>query len=688
MPNSPPRSFRRLLILRLLLLGIPILLVGQYLTLRKARTGLLETTRQSLSSSAVLKAEFLEQVADLQIDQVRILAQSPWLASDDLGAIQEALAQFTSRSARSLTCVQLLDATASTVLLSTCPSAEGVPVVSLPWITAPQPEHPEFALVHISSPPLGELVEPVANSDSQVSMAWAAPIYAAADQSLKYTVILWTRWSQLESWKVRSRVSYTTVLDQPGTVKIHSAPSLAGRPIQPLEAPQRLPSMLDDARAGGPETYYLESYLPDYPEWLVGFSGMELEVAPGQLQQWIVLAVTPLEQALQGLADIRNVLVAFTLGLLTAQILLVLWLARRLSRPVEQLCHYAREIQDLSHLKEVPQNFQVWELNHLAQVLNGMIKRLEHRAHELRHAWQDAQLANQLKSEFLANTSHELRTPLNAIIGCIRLVRDDCCDDEAEEKEFLATADQAAVHLLGIINDILDIAKIEAGTLEIEMTLVDVRQIIAEVVNLQTLQIQQKGLVLQWVSPEQPLWVRGDVAKLKQVLLNLVYNATKFTTVGQITITADVEREEHSNGGIDWPPGVNLPTPLPRIVVSVSDTGVGIAPSQQAKLFQPFVMADGTTTRQHEGTGLGLAISRNFMTLMGGSITLYSAGIGRGTQVLFALPLREPEVATAPPLATSGMSAPKTPSCHPLAPEEREELIETHLSTPQPTHLD
>ena len=645
MPNPSPRSFRRLLIFRLLLLGIPILLIGQYFTLRKARTGLLDTARQNLASSAVRKSEFLHQSGNTLSNEVRILAQAQILQRDDLDVIKASLMQFTTQTPLSKTCIYLADAKGTTVLVSTCTDPTSLPDVRLPWLdTQPTgtadtlPALTAFSLVEIAPEAAAPEAYILADRHTQASITWAAPVYTA-DQSLKYTVFLKAQLSQLESVSARSLVGYTVLFNEAGIVLIHPNTEFIGKSIDDLGDADRLSNIRRSAQAGRQATLHLFQFLPSHEEWLAGYSALEVEVAPDQLETWTVMAVTPLEHALQGLADIRNVLIILTLGLLTAQILLVLYLAQHLSRPIERLCQSAKEIQDLSHLKEVPQNFQVWEVNHLAKIFNKMIKRLEQKAHALQHAWQDAKIANQLKSEFLANTSHELRTPLNAIIGCIRLVKDDCCDSEDEAQEFLETADQAAIHLLGIINDILDIAKIEAGTLEVNPAVVDVRQIVEEVVALQTLQSRQKGLCLHCSQPKEPLWVVADPAKLKQVLLNLVYNAVKFTDEGEISITTHIESENCIKSVPSLPQNLHLPTSRPRVIVSVADTGIGISPSQQEKLFQPFVMADGSTTRQHQGTGLGLSISRNLITLMGGSIALHSEGIGKGTQVVFALPL-------------------------------------------------
>jgi signal transduction histidine kinase len=319
-------------------------------------------------------------------------------------------------------------------------------------------------------------------------------------------------------------------------------------------------------------------------------------------------------------------------------------MARDLALPIEQLGKYALRIHKRDPLERAPKNFRIRELNHLAEVLDNMVGRLEERAKELESAWQEAEAANQLKSEFLANTSHELRTPLNAIIGCIRLVKDGCCDNREEEVEFLHQADKAAIHLLKIINDLLDIQRIEEKKLPLSIETVDLRQILKDVVDLEVVHIQQKGLELHVTELLEPIWVKADPARLKQVLLNIIYNAVKFTDQGSITIQTRLEdvqellsRSGNQNG--HRPDPNDVAEPEYWVVIAVQDTGIGIDPAQQHKLFRPFVMADGSTTRKFEGTGLGLAISRNLVEMMGGQISLHSAGLGHGTTVKIMLPV-------------------------------------------------
>ncbi|HEY9762707.1 MAG TPA: sensor histidine kinase [Trichocoleus sp.] len=662
MPRSRPRSFRRILILRILLLSIPILLIGQYVTLRKARTSLLETARQNLTSSAVQKAVNLSQDVRFLHSSLQLLTQTEALRTGDLPGAEAFLQAQIKLMPALIDCVQLTDELKGAIAYSTC----NTPLLSkrstLPWTfpkvaapTAAPVDTTDFSLVYAelthnkkethssfpSTPEQAVTGTSQTNNTTRLNLVLAAPIYTP-DGVLRYTLTLQAKISQSEKTGPGFMAGDTVIINQAGYVLSHPDISQIGKQISDWKDKERLQSILNNVQKDQSNTIHLFNFLPVGTEWLAGYTGIDIPVNPRQTERWAILSVTPLDYALQGLQDIRNTLIVLTLGLLGANGILALIVARSLSLPIEQLSQYAQQMQDLNHLKEAPKNFQVRELQNLAMVFTSMIKRLEERAQELRHAWQDAQIANQLKSEFLANTSHELRTPLNAIIGCIRLVKDDCCDSREEEMEFLERADNAAIHLLRIINDILDIAKIESGTLALKPETSDLRAIVQEVIDLQTIHIQQKQLALVQSEPESPVWVLADRAKLKQVLLNILYNAVKFTDMGQVSIDiqiqleADVPLEQP-----DYVQRVGIDIPLPRVLVVVSDTGIGVDPQQQHRLFKPFVMVDGSTTRRFEGTGLGLAISKNFMDLMGGSIHLYSEGIGKGTTVILTLPLAQ-----------------------------------------------
>jgi len=262
---------------------------------------------------------------------------------------------------------------------------------------------------------------------------------------------------------------------------------------------------------------------------------------------------------------------------------------------------------------------------------------------ELELARHQAEEASRLKSEFLANTSHEIRTPLNGMLGFLKLVIEGMADSPDEQMEFIEEAYRSALHLLNIINDILDIAKIEAGKLELELGPVKLNEVFSIVENFTSTQAEQKNLSLQIQMPAttDEIILHGNYQRLLQVMLNLVGNAIKFTHEGGITISADVvpkkvmfQNEEH--------PGM--------VKVRVADTGIGVSLDKQDKLFQSFSQVDGSRTRQYGGTGLGLTISQKLVEAMGGAVNFYSMGEGLGSTVTFTVPLyQQPVMVSASP---------------------------------------
>ena len=256
---------------------------------------------------------------------------------------------------------------------------------------------------------------------------------------------------------------------------------------------------------------------------------------------------------------------------------------------------------------------------------------LEVTNHRLEEANTQLEEASRLKSEFLANTSHELRTPLNGMLGFLQLVLDGMCDSPEEERDFLQQALSCSRHLLGLINDVLDIAKIESGKLALETVALDIRHLFDEVHTLTHVQASQRDIQLSFeIELEDDVTARGDFGKVKQVLINLVGNSLKFTHQGHIAV-----RSRSQSG-------------LGHVMFEIVDTGIGIPLSRQDVIFEKFVQGDGSTTRRYGGTGLGLAISRSLVEMMGGVIGVQSEGTGCGTRMYFSLPLwRESVVASA-----------------------------------------
>ncbi len=256
----------------------------------------------------------------------------------------------------------------------------------------------------------------------------------------------------------------------------------------------------------------------------------------------------------------------------------------------------------------------------------------------LRLAREDALVATRAKSEFLANMSHEIRTPMNGVIGLAQLLEATRLDDE--QREYVQLILQSGRSLLGLINDILDISKVEAGRLTLERVPFRLRELVDECVRGVAPGAGEKGLtVAATIDSSVPDVVVGDPLRLRQVLLNLVGNGIKFTESGGVTVIATVAQGDDEA----------------RLMFAVEDTGPGIAPEQQARIFEAFAQGDSSTTRRFGGTGLGLSISARLVALMGGQIEVESQP-GRGSTFFVWIPI---EVgATAPPVGLPALSPP------------------------------
>ncbi|WP_193197606.1 sensor histidine kinase [Nostoc sp. MG11] len=619
MAKSHQSSFRRILVTRILLLFVPVLLIGEIFALNKARSSLLKTARQNLTESAINKGEKITDAIATLKTTLLTASQTTSIQSDSPLQAQQFITQLKQQLPTRIECIQLTNVLTRKIVASSC-GDQVIGELKLPF--------PSDGIDIKAIPPPKVGTTGKKTTQNQPQLLLSAPVYNRRG-NLIYTLNIQSTLHQQTENRPGSLTGSIVIIAEDGTILAHPLTNWLGTNIEKYPNASRLKSIIKKAIAGQKDSINLS--FSRGQELIAGYTAIANPITNQQQQKWIILAVTSVEDALIGLEEIKLILIVLTVGLIGASLVASLYLAPYLASPVEELRDYALNIHSHHAAQPVPHNFKIREFNQLAQALDQMIERLKAWAEELEIAWKEAKTANQIKSQFLATTSHELRNPLNTIINCIRLVEDGLCDSREEEMEFLKRADETAIHLLNIINDLLDISKIEAGKLSVVTVPIDLRKILLEVINLQSVNVQHKGLQLKCELGNEPIPIKADAAKLKQVLINVIGNATKFTETGSITIATQVQYSAGKS----------------QVVVTVKDTGIGIEPTQQHKLFRPFVMVD-TTARKFEGTGLGLAISRNLIELMGGSITLESMGLHQGTTVSITLPLIDISLLSAP----------------------------------------
>ncbi|MDM4772158.1 hybrid sensor histidine kinase/response regulator [Solimonas sp. SE-A11] len=286
------------------------------------------------------------------------------------------------------------------------------------------------------------------------------------------------------------------------------------------------------------------------------------------------------------------------------------------------MLHFAKNLDWLPFTRFTQYSYLFGVIIHMFAIFMSLginVRLRERRAIALEHSQRDAELANRAKSDFLANMSHEIRTPLNAILGTAELINDTPLT--REQRESLHTIQQSGDHLLGVIDDILDFSKVESGMLELEDAVFDLRRVVEESMELVGHKAAQKRLELACdFQPGTPDMARGDAARVRQILVNYLSNAIKFTERGDVSVTITSETLEAGRH---------------RFHIAVRDTGIGIPAERLGRLFKSFSQVDASTTRRYGGSGLGLAICKRLAELMGGGVTVESAP-GQGSTFAFS----------------------------------------------------
>ncbi len=386
-----------------------------------------------------------------------------------------------------------------------------------------------------------------------------------------------------------------------------------------------------------PDRYGLRKYQYNGQTWLTYSETTEFP------QGWSIYYAVPNASMLKTLlkqTGIQLLLVLTVFSLLA--VILTKLIDIRLSRPVRTIAASIAGIRPLDPDGDIPleQAGEIRELHEIILAVNSLMTQVRQSNHELTAARDAAEAANRAKSEFLANMSHELRTPMNGVIGTAQLLR--MTDLSQEQSDYLTSIQHSADSLMALLNDILDLSRIEAGRLELEQRPFSLKEVIGKVIASLNGQARLKGLALQLeLAPDLPDYVLGDSLRLRQILLNLAGNAIKFTGQGEVRVSVGLLERSGRQAGISF---------------SVQDTGIGISSEAMERIFAPFVQADSSNTRKYGGSGLGLTISRHLTDLMGGRLWAESEpGIG----TVFHLELQFQTV-DAPPAQDRIEPAPQT----------------------------
>ncbi|MDR1740508.1 MAG: response regulator [Synergistaceae bacterium] len=409
---------------------------------------------------------------------------------------------------------------------------------------------------------------------------------------------------------------FTTLLTPEGMFAAHRDKAIMGN--KDALFPELYEKMSSVGKDGGHVNYALDG------EEYTGYARLE------PTTRWLIITNGLRSEVFSSARQVGITVLVIGVGALYVVSVLVTHIANGIIGVLLSLIEYAQRVSDGELDLKLTVKESPGDATDELGVLNRALAKL---VETLQAAIRQAREASRMKSEFLANMSHEIRTPINAVIGMAHLsLRERGMTPK--QRSYLEKIQTAARSLLGIINDILDISKIEAGRLELEAAPFNIRKTFEDAIAVHQIAAEAKSLSLA-LSFSAPEYVVGDALRFGQVLNNLLSNAIKFTQEGGVKVGCRAAQEDESSV---------------TLAVSVSDTGIGISPEQEARLFQPFTQADASITRRFGGTGLGLVISKSIIELMGGTIAVESeAGVGTTFHINLSLPKCSAAAAEAEP---------------------------------------
>ncbi|MEA5472038.1 ATP-binding protein [Spirulina sp. 06S082] len=696
------KSFRRILLSRLLMLSVPTILLGvsttYFVTYRKARSGLLETARQNLTESAVRRGKEINDTVDALKANMVTASNTTVLRNGDRQQYRQFLTQLSKQLPTQIECVQLIDTATKENLESTCTRENLVDFSTI--FPSQQAENGLLPLhqvdVQILLPSISDTKNPnttnncqereININDNPLRLTISVPIYNT-NQQLNSLLVVRSLIIEPTIIEPGSLSGSTAIINQEGKILVHPCSERVGGNIE-LESDEdagRLQAIIKKVQDGEKNFIHLFSFEKKGSELLAGYAGIPSPLSDERGQTWVVLTMTPLQDALAALGDIQRVLLnllsSLTLVLILGTIAIILYVSREMARPLEALRNHVINQDPLQSQDPIPHNFTVHEFNQLARAFNDTIdhirdsyslvnrtlenamrtatdlkaaearlqesleseklanERLERATEKLQKSLKAERLAGDRLREVLRLISDQFGNPLNGVIGNLDLLRIDLEDglvEAGEENEELELAYKSAIKLYERLNKISKMFSIADNNFFADIQSVHLNKILQNISEEYYPKIQEKGLDFDFqIGEYEDIIIFADPDKLKEVIASLIDNAMYHTHTGQISLKTHVESVEESSiqeisSSNNNAKGNSFYVTGQRACIIIQDTGSGMSPEE--------IESHNNPQNKRTTTGLSIVTARILMEIMDGHIFLSSEGKGMGTSVQFCLP--------------------------------------------------